>query len=276
MSPHRLTGPLALAATLGLAAALAAADPARSPRTSDVVLARAALKALDDDPQLRDVNLVVSVVDRVAVVGGPVPNPDAAKRAERVLRDKVPGLADVKNRCFEQKGGDPLIRMIADRRADPLPIRDGLPGVIPDPAGTMAFTPAPRPQNQFPAIPSDRSVTVLRPNTAPAAGVLLDPVRPDRLPVPPARPDSTNMAAAPPAVLTTTTGSGRPGDLLLAAASIRRANPGKFGGLTAELRAGTLIVGGSARQAAHAWEYAEALRRVPGMVRVAVGTIDVP
>src|SRR3954471_3168474 len=114
MSLHHLTGPLALAVALGLAGIAAAADAARPPRTADVVLARAALKALDDDPQLRDVNLVVSVVDRVAVVGGPVADADVARLVERVLRARVPGLVDVKTRCFEQKGGDPLIRMVAE------------------------------------------------------------------------------------------------------------------------------------------------------------------
>jgi hypothetical protein len=280
MSLHHLTGPLALA-VIALGGVAAAADPARTPRTSDVVLARAALKALDDDPQLKDVNLVISVVDRVAVVGGPVATTDVARRAERVLRERVPGLVDVKSRCFEQSAADPLLRAVADNLKKPpaewQPPRPGeLPGLVPHPVTGLAYTPPPRVESLLPAGAGENSVTSLKPPTGPPAGggVLLDPVRPDRLPVSPVRPDTTSMANAPPAVLTT--GSGRPGDLLLAAASVRRENPEKFGGLTAELKAGTLVIGGTARQAAHAWEYADALRRVPGMVRVAIGAVDVP
>src|SRR4051812_14780184 len=100
MRPH-----LFAAAAVGLIAALApAADPTRM---SDVILARSALTAIDADPQLREVNLIVSVVDRVAVVGGPVASAEVGKRAETVVRG-VSGIADVQNRCFVQEKPDPL------------------------------------------------------------------------------------------------------------------------------------------------------------------------
>ena len=49
---------------------------------SDVTLARAVLAAFDADPVLKDANILVSVVDRGAVIGGPVNSEEVKKRAE--------------------------------------------------------------------------------------------------------------------------------------------------------------------------------------------------
>jgi hypothetical protein len=116
-----------LAGLAGLGAAPSAT--AEAPGTSDVLLARAALAALDADAQLRDVNLVVSVVDRVAVIGGPVPTADAGKRAAWVVQ-RVPGIAEVKNRCFVQTGSDPLIRAVAERMGTTRPLFPELPPIL--------------------------------------------------------------------------------------------------------------------------------------------------
>jgi hypothetical protein len=246
-------------------------------------MARSALAVLDADPQLRDVNLLVSVVDRVAVIGGPVPNPETARRAEAVLRERVPGLADVKNRCFVQQAPDPLIRAVADRLGPRPPAFPELPGVVPHPRTGMVFAPPPVAEVPIvPATPWEQPFTSLKPPSPSTGGVLGGPVGPAR---PVADPPAVALAPIPAAVVPSpptgvptvlTTGSGRPGDLLLAAATVRRSNPTKFGGLTTELQDGTLIIGGSAARAKYAWDYAEALRRVPGMVRVAVGAVDVP
>ena len=57
---------------------------------------------------MKDVNVIVSVVDRGAVVGGPVTSEDIKKRVESVIRD-VPGVESVKNVCFVQSDPDPLV-----------------------------------------------------------------------------------------------------------------------------------------------------------------------
>jgi hypothetical protein len=103
--------------------------------------------------------------------------------------------------------------------------------------------------------------------------VLLPPVASVAAPAltPPTRP--AVLTTGPPA-LTTAVVAGRPNDVLTAAAGVRGANP-KFSSLTVELRDGTLVIGGTAARAADAWEFAQALRRVPGVVRVAVGPVTV-
>src|SRR5262245_2588539 len=107
--PRTLAIALGLAALVGMTSAADPAPPASAaPGLSDVVLARSALAALDAEPELRAVNLVVSVVDGVAVVGGSVPSAAVAKRAEQALR-KVDGIKEVRNTCFVSSGPDPLL-----------------------------------------------------------------------------------------------------------------------------------------------------------------------
>jgi hypothetical protein len=262
-----------------LALAPVAAAP---PGTADVVLARSALAAIDADRSLQDVNLVVSVVDRVAVIGGPVPTADHAKRAETVVRG-VRGIEDVKYRCFVQPGADPLVRAVADR-VGPAPWRavPELPGVVPNPrTGLASAAPAPS-ENVAAAVgPTGESAVVVRRPANPAGtGVLLPPVAAGGFgTVPPIVPP---VVAPPTAVLTTgppgpapATVPGRPADVLTAAEAVRAADP-RFAGLTVELHDGTLVIGGSAVRASDAWAFAQALRRVPGVARVAVGAVDVP
>src|SRR5207247_2404782 len=84
------------------------------PAVTDVTLAPAALATLDAAPRLRDVAVLVSVIDRVAVIGGPVPTADHSRLAEQLVR-QVNGIADVRNRCFVAARPDPLIRAVAGR-----------------------------------------------------------------------------------------------------------------------------------------------------------------
>ncbi len=90
--------PLSAAVGLGGIPKVASADPpiptiaGRSAGVSDTVVSRNVLLAIDADPDLR-VNIFVSVVDGVAVIGGPVSSAAVAKRVEEVVR-KVPGIKD--------------------------------------------------------------------------------------------------------------------------------------------------------------------------------------
>lgn len=270
---------LVLAAPLGVAglSAAPAADPA--PGISDVVLARSALAALDADAQLRDVTLVVSVVDGVAVVGGAVPSAEHGKRAEWLVR-RVHGIADVRNRCFVEQGVDPLIRAMATRlpAAPRLPLATELPGVVPSPkTGLVEEVTLPPESNLLAVGPGERAVVARKP-TAPGENVLLPPVGlPGTVPpvvaplVPPALPPGMLTSVPPVVVPATVPGTA---DVLRAADAARKADR-RFAGLTVELRSGTLVIGGTAAKASDAWDFAQELRRIPGVSRVAVGNVAV-
>jgi hypothetical protein len=255
---------------LGYAPAAAADGPAVPSSTSDVLLARSALAALDADPQLRDVNLVVSVVDRVAVIGGPVPTADTGKRAAWVI-GRVQGIAEVKNRCFVQAGPDPLIRAVSERIGTSRPLFPELPPIVGSAKATGSIPPPAAGWDVAPP-PVEEPRVSLRPATPPIDSVLMAPVGSVATPaLPPTRPAVlTNTPAAP----TTAVVAGRPGDVLSAATTVRNTSP-KFAALTVEMRDGTLVIGGTAARAADAWEFAQALRRVPGVTRVAVGQVNV-
>jgi hypothetical protein len=277
--PLRVLRNLAVAGALGaagLSAAPAADPPASAPEVSDVLLARSALTALDADPQLRDVNLVVSVVDRVAVVGGPVSSADLGRRAEGLVR-RVPGITDVRNRCFVDQGVDPLIRAMASHlpAAPRQPLATELPGVVASPkTGLVEEVTLPPESNLVAVVPRERTVVSLKPTT-PGDNILLPPVAPHGPVAPavtPAVPPGTLTSVppvTPPAAI-----PGRPGDALLAADAVRKADR-RFAGLTLELRSGMLVIAGTAAKASDAWDLAQELRRIPGVARVALGNVDV-
>ncbi|HEX4612852.1 MAG TPA: BON domain-containing protein [Urbifossiella sp.] len=265
-SPFRLLAAAALAAgAAGFAphGRTAEADPAAA-AVADVALARAALSVLDADQYLRDYNLVVSVVDRVAVVGGPVASAELKARAEDLVR-RVPGVRAVRNGCFVQAGDEPLLRAMA-AASRPLPVLP--PVVIPVRPTAASAAPsdelvaaAPRPE-PAPAT-GERSVVTRRP-VSPGENVLLPPVA--------ARPAAftqivASYPAAPPAVLT-----GRPA-LADAVDAARRSEP-RFAGLRTDLRDdGGVLISGTARHPSDAWDLAERVRAVPGVARVAVGPV---
>lgn len=245
--------------TAGLAvAASGPAGRAAPPPAANLSVERAALAAVDADPQLRAASVVVSVKDGVAVVGGPVPSADAARRAEAVVR-AVPGVSEVRNCCYVQPAPDPLLRPVLDWTS-PLPPRRllaDLPGVLP------AVKPEREPADAVAAAPVSQSVSLK--TTAPGEGLFLPPVAAGVVP-PPAAPV---YGPAAPAVLT-----GRPAGPLEAADAARRANP-RFAGLTVELRDGAVVVGGAAGRAGDAWDLARELQNLPGVSLVVVGPVTV-
>ena len=261
----------------GLALATAA-HSAESTSLNDVALARSALAVVDSDPQLRDVNLVVSVVDRVAVIGGPVPSDEVGRRAESLVR-RVPGIAAVKNHCFVQVGPGSLIRAVAQPLPSRRPFLADLPGVLPGAKWTAWETEsnAAPPDQVALAHPGEKAVVVRRPSN-PADDVLLGPVRsnpgvggfspPPFSPVPPAMLTSGAPAPAPVVVPT------RPRDPRAAAAMIREADP-RFGGLRIEIVNGMLVISGTVKRSSDAWDLARQLRDVPGITRVVIGSVEV-
>lgn len=230
---------------------------------SDVALARDALLALDADPILKNVNLIVSVVDRGAVIGGPVASDEIRKRAETVVR-AVPGIASVKNTCFVDADADPLLRAAAVRLKNP-PAPDARPVlpplVLPPSAapGTLPPFPPVAPTDLVALKPSNE-VVVQRPALGPPVGLLGAPVgiAPTKAPA--------GGAVAPGALAAHA-------DLLVAVANVRKADA-RFARTTVEPKPnGALFVSGWVAEPAHALALAEKLRELPGVKLVVVDPV---
>ncbi len=268
---------LACVAGTVVAGTLYAADPrqnapvAKPVAISDVALARSVLTAFDADPVLKDVNILVSVVDRGAVIGGPVNSEELKKRAEAVVRT-VPGIVAVKNTCFIEADPDPLLRAVAERlKPDAKHTATApLPGVsIPPVAADGFIPPVPtQPPTDLVAVAPNKTVVAQHPNLlgTPVVSVLGAPVRPGVVvKVQPVAPIAPSTA---PGVLTGS--STKPADILSAVAAIR-ATDARFGKLAVEMKPdGGLFVTGAVAKTADVWAFAAEVRKVPGVVRVAV------
>ncbi len=251
-----------------------AVEPAR-PGMADVLAARSALVALDADPALRDVNLVVSVVDGVAVVGGAVPSADLGKRAEEVVR-RATGAGDVKNRCFVQGKPDPLIRAVADRLTPGArtPAASDLPGVVRPPRGTPAVVANPLPPETAVAAGPTAAAVVARKIPSDAGrrpSFLLAPVAADAGPAAAVAsvPEAVRVRPGPAIPVSLPT---RAAEVMGGLLDLRRADD-RFAGLSLDLRNGVVVLTGRAPQAADAWDFADAARRVPGVRQVIVGNV---
>ncbi len=244
-------------------------DARVAPTHPDVVLARAALLALDSEPELRGVNLIVSVVDRVAVVGGAVGNSRQSLRAEQIVR-AVPGILDVRNTCFVSVGPDPLLKAVTERvgpHLPPRPVMPQLPGVLtnmPQPVGPLAARSSP---SESSAVGRPSEVVVVRRPPVTGEGFLGAPVGAAREPGRPAQ-DPGEMTPAD---------KMRPGRLADAElmATVRRTKDRevRFANLTVELQDGVLVIEGVAPLAADAWDLAQRLQAIPGVNRVVVGPV---
>ncbi|MBP3957879.1 BON domain-containing protein [Gemmata sp. G18] len=238
---------------------------------SDVALARTALAVFDADPVLKDVNILVSVVDRGAVIGGPVSSEAVKKRAEAVVR-AVPGIESVKNTCFIEADPDPLMRAVADRmKPGTKPTGStALPGIVIPPGAAEGYippVPPPLPTDLVAAAP--KTVVVQHPTSLgpPVVGLLGAPVAPHSVAKVPST--APTVPSTAPGALTGST-SGMPTDVLAAVAAIRAADA-RFARLAVELKPdGGLFVTGFAANIVDVRDFATEARKVPGVVRVAV------
>jgi hypothetical protein len=218
---------------------------------------------------LKDVNLVVSVVERGAVVGGPVTSEDVRKRVEVVVRG-VPGVESVKNVCFVTTDGDPLLRAMAER------LKPGTRPTSPPPLPGVALAPT-VPAGYLPPVPPDPESELLagiqRSNKVDAQYV---PLPPSVLgaPVAPAEPGATSRPAPPaapaPGALTGSTAPAQPPDLPTAARAAARAEP-RFARFTVELKPdGALFVSGASANTSDVRDFVTELRKLPGAGRIVV------
>jgi len=247
-------------------------DARAAPAHPDVLLARAALLALDSEPELRGVNLIVSVVDRVALIGGAVGNSRQSLRAEQVVR-AVPGILDVRNTCFVSVGPDPLLKAVTERvgpEPPPRPVMPHLPGVlthIPQPPAPRAARSS-APQAESSTVGKPAEVVVVRRPPVTGEGFLGAPVGaargPDRSVFDPGEvtpADKIRPSRLPDAELM---------------ATVRRTKDRevRFANLTVEFQDGVLWIEGTAPLAADAWDLAQRLQAIPGVNRVVVGSVS--
>lgn len=239
---------------------------------ADVLLARSVLTALENDPLLKDVNIIVSVMDRGVVIGGPVPSEEAKKRVEVVVRG-VPGIESVKNTCFVQADSDAFLQALAERLKLDAKAGDSpaLPGVALAPTSPDGFLP---PLAALP--PSDLLATAKPTNTVVAQKPSL-PVGPAvavlGAPVAPAHTGTANAPSVPsvaPGSLTGSIAPAKPVDMRAAVTAVRQTDK-RFARLLVELKPdGGLFVTGWSAKADDAWDFATELRKLSGVSRVTV------
>jgi hypothetical protein len=272
-SPARLLCAAGIAFSAGPAFAadpprpVAPAPVASAPVESDALLALKTKAVIASDRQLVGLNLLVSVVDRAAVVGGPVPDAALAKRVDEVVR-RVPGLISVTVSCWVPTPEDPFAKLVGDKVAAPpaapvvtVPsLAVNLPPDRPVPPATVT---AKGPDG------APGTVTVQKVASPGSARFLMDPVGSGGVPVrstsqPSAAPDAM---IPPPAVPTA------PDPTLAERIAEVRGRDARFTGFTVSLKGGTAVVSGTAAKPDDAWAYAAALGTVPGIERVVVGAV---
>jgi len=256
---------------VGLGTTFASGGPPAQP-VSDVELALKIRTALAAEADLAGLNLMISVQDRVALVGGPVPTSAVPARIETVLK-ALPGLDGVKVSCWVVMADDPLKKLVAERMKAPL-----------SPSVPPLAVPLQVPPSNWPVMPHNPPVAVVvgsddrRPPgivtvqrfAPPAGGFLLDPIARGGEPLPmlpmPAAVVAAYPTIPPPSVPTT------PGDDPFAAA---KASNVRFVGLTATPSKGLVVISGKVKNDADVWAFAEVVRKVPGVNLVVIGKVEV-
>jgi hypothetical protein len=254
---------LTAALAFGLVAPLAFSiePPPAAARPGDAELTRRVQQALAADPTLKQRSLVVSVVDGVAVVGGPVASAEESTRVDRLVR-AVPDLADAKLSTWVPTIEDPVKKRIAEQlRGD----------AVRPPAGESRPVARVTVQRYEPPVPR----VPLLADPLPAAAKV-EPNRSDAayspLPAPlPAAPDGPPQYPTIPSPAVPVA----PAQDVDAALAALRKEDARFADLTIQHRAGTVTVGGSADPDA-AWDFIARVRKIPGVDKVLLGRMDAP
>lgn len=261
-------------ALVGVESAAVSAEPPVPVATSspavvpDVLLAARVKSALASDSELQGLNLFISVVDRVALVGGPVPDAAISERIGVVLR-KLPGLVEVKVSCWVSAEDNPLAHRVADRLkpepAAPLPLPASAPSSA-TPVTTLPMPPSASPE----PVHTVGTVTVKRVSApTPAGGYLLEPVAPGGRSVPTLAAPPVGYPTIPSPAVPTMPVSAEPPVVRLTAREAR------FAGLNVQTTNGIAVISGTVARDADAWDFADLVRTAPGVTRVVLGRISV-
>jgi hypothetical protein len=251
----------------GVVSAVVAQAPAERTRAGDDVVALRVRQALADHPSLapHKLNLLVTVIDGVAVVGGAVPDERLSRTIETAAA-KVDGVARVKVTVWvtPPAQNDPLAARLGDKL-------NPRPAPPPQPAVTLSVPGDPRPTG---------SVTA---RTTPVPSVLQPPVqsaeRTSRAP-------HVRPPGAEPPEYTPIPATNLPTEPVVEPPPVRAAAPRepeadawkrdpRFAKLTVEVRNGTAVIGGRATTHTAAWDLADEVRNWPTVERVVVGRVDV-
>jgi osmotically-inducible protein OsmY len=234
-----------------------------APLTSDIALTQRVEAAIGADAMLHSARLVISVVDGVAVVGGPVDSVQAQQRLTQIVR-QVPGLRDAKISTWTSR---PERRAAWSSAPYPTPSLS-----VPQLASAVIPNPDPRTGGRIvsqrftlpPLLlePVVRQQPATTPLTTPSAYSPLPP------PAPPAPNGPPQFPTIPPPAVPVV-----PRQDVAAAVETVRSASNRFGTLQADVRSGVVTITGTAPDAADAWELANQLRKVPGVDRVIVGQV---
>lgn len=244
-----------------------AIEPPAKGRASDAELTRSVQAVLAADSKLSARSLIVSVVDGVAVIGGPVASADESTRIGQLLR-VVPGLTDVKISVWVPAIEDPLKKQVVDRLR-------GVSGVSEASTPNRLVSKEPRPAAR---------ITVQRYEPPPPEFALLNdplPKSPVELkrsdaaysplpaPVPAAPPGPPQYPTIPPPAVPIQPAQ----DVASAIEELRRADP-RYAGLSVQMQAGFVTIRGQVVNAEDSWDFIASVRKVPGVERVLIGRIE--
>lgn len=273
----------------GMGVSSVVAQTAAKAKPADDSLALQVRQTLADHPTLKPhkLNLLVNVIDGVAVIGGPVPDDKLGAVIESVV-SQIDGVARVKVSVWVMSLGqtDPLAARLEEKlnpRPTPPPapaVTLSMPGDSPsrpeprsDPRPTGSVTtrtqPAPSaapPSILLPPVPSAER-TSLAPHTSRPPGA--EP--PEYTPIP-----ATNLPTEPiPEPRAASVRAAAPREVERATESEAWKRDPRFARLTVDVRNGTATIGGRARSHTAAWELAEEVRNWPAVDRVVVGRVEV-
>lgn len=260
----------------GVVSAVVAQAPAERARAGDDVVALRVRQALADHPTLapHKLNLLVTVTDGVAVVGGAVPEEQLSRTIETAAA-KVDGVARVKVAVWVTPSAqtDPLAARLEDKL-------NPRPAPPPQPAVTLSVP------TDTPPRPDPRPTGSVTARTTPVPSVLQPPVqsaeRTSRAP-------HVRPPGAEPPEYTPIPATNLPTEPIvepLPAAPVRAAAPRepeadawkrdpRFAKLTVEVRNGTAVIGGRATSHTAAWDLADEVRNWPTVERVVVGRVEI-
>jgi len=275
-------GLFVLLAAVGVSAVVA--QSAVKAKPADDALALKVRQTLADHPTLKPhkLNLLVNVIDGVAVIGGPVPDDKLGATIESVV-SQVDGVARVKVSVWVMSvtQTDPLTARL-EEKMNPRPAPQPAPPVTlsvptdtvsrPDPRPTGSVTTRTQPAPSVPPpnilLPPVQSVerTARAPHSRPPGA---EP--PEYTPIP-----ATNLPTEPvPEPRATPVRATAPREVERATEPEAWKRDPRFARLTVEVRNGTATIGGRARNHSAAWELAEEVRNWPTVDRVVVGRVEV-
>jgi hypothetical protein len=241
-------------------------------RATDDVLALRVQATLASDPILKplQLNLLVNVVDGQAVIGGELPDLKLAQRIDTTV-SKVPGIRSVRVSCWESSrpgGGDPFARRIQDQMA-PLPAPKPLPITPVTPPLTILSQP-PDERDRIKPIERPSPANVMMEPVVASIASRPRPLAPGAAPLPYDTIPSPNVPTKP-VIVDNSDWKPVAGPVDW---QIVRDRDSRFAHLRVSKYGSQYTVLGNAAKLTDAWDFAEALQKLPGIDVVIVGRVE--